>query len=65
MQHASLFEYQQQCFASDIAFFELLKSIAEIRKYESMLSSFELEQIKVGARVLNGLIARHTAKNLA
>lgn len=60
----SFYKYQEQCSPSDLAFFDLLKSIAELKRYESTLSALEISQLEVGAKVLNGLIARHRAKNL-
>ena len=64
MQKTAFLEYRQQCHKSDIAFFDLLKSIAELRACESTLSVLDIEQIQVGAKVLNGLIERHMNANL-
>ena len=64
MQRRSFFEYKQQCSKSDLAFFDLLKSIAELRANESTLSALDIEQIQIGAKALNGLIARHMNTNL-
>jgi hypothetical protein len=49
----------------DIAFFDLLRSIADITACENTLTACEIEQLAVGARVLNGLIARQSNKMLA
>jgi len=62
MQQQTFTEYRQQCSKADIAFFDLLKSIADIRECEAELSALEIEQLAAGARVLNGLIARHSRK---
>lgn len=58
MQQQTFSEYRQQCSKADIAFFDLMKSIADIRECETELSVFEIEQIAMGARVLNAMIAR-------
>jgi hypothetical protein len=59
MQQNTFCKYKEQCSKSDIAFFELLKSIGELKACENTLSALEIEQLQVGARVLNSLIARH------
>ena len=60
MLQASLFNHQHDYSKSDLAFFDLLKSIADLVQCENHLSSLEIEQLKVGAKALNGLIARHS-----
>ena len=59
MQQASFQDYQQQYLTTDLAFFELLRSIAELRDHEHTLSDDDLEQLKIGIRVLEGIIKRH------
>ena len=63
MQQASFVDYAQQCPRTDLAFFELMRSIAELHEYEHELSSLDIEQLEVGARILNGIITRN-APNL-
>ncbi|MBA2710265.1 MAG: hypothetical protein H0U57_06715 [Tatlockia sp.] len=66
MQQATFSDYQQpQCQKSDIAFFELLKSISELTYCANSLSDLEIEQLQIGAKVLNGLIAKCRGKEYA
>ena len=60
MTGSSFLEFQQQCSKSDMAFFELLKSISELHACENTLSDSDIEQLEVGARVLNRLISRRS-----
>ncbi|CAM2866425.1 hypothetical protein [Legionella worsleiensis] len=62
MQKAQISNYKQQCSKTDLAFFYLLKSLAELYECKNSLSQVEIEQLKVGARVLNGLIAKNDNK---
>ncbi|MBA2653086.1 MAG: hypothetical protein H0U73_12610 [Tatlockia sp.] len=63
---ASFSDYQQQqCQKSDIAFFDLLKSISELTHCADSLSDLEIEQLQIGAKVLNGLIAQCKGKKYA
>ena len=62
MQQASFVDYSQHCPRTDLAFFELMRSIAELHEYEHELSALDIEQIQVGARILNGIITRNAEK---
>ena len=64
MQQASLFNHQHDYSKSDLAFFDLLKSIADLVQCENHLSSLEIEQLKVGAKALNNLIARSSRQEI-
>ena len=59
MQQASFDDYMKQYNQTDSAFFELMRSIAEIHDYEHEFSSLEIEQIQIGTRILNGIITRN------
>jgi hypothetical protein len=63
MQHPALVEIINQYNRKDLAFFELMSSIAEIHTYQHELSAEEITQLQIGARTLNGIIARNTASN--
>ncbi|HGC5940560.1 TPA: hypothetical protein ACI3W1_002552 [Legionella pneumophila] len=63
MQQLSFAEYTNQCTRTDLAFFDLLRSIAELHAYQHELSAEELAQLQIGARTLNGIIARNTTTN--
>ncbi len=63
MQHPSFAEYTNQCTRTDLAFFDLLRSIAELYANQDELSAEELAQLQIGARTLNGIIARSAATN--
>ena len=63
MKKTAFLEYRKQCQKSDLAFFDLLKSIAELRACENTLSDLDIEQIQVGAKALNGLIERRMNVN--
>ncbi|KTC94886.1 hypothetical protein [Legionella feeleii] len=63
MQHPSFAEYTSQCTRTDLAFFDLLRSIAELYANQHALSEEELAQLQIGTRTLNGIIARNTATN--
>ena len=42
MQKTAFLEYRKQCQKSDLAFFDLLKSIAELRACENTLSDLDI-----------------------
>lgn len=63
MQQHSFAEYTNQCTRTDLAFFYLLRSIAELLAYQHELSAEDIAQLQIGARTLNGLIARNTTTN--
>jgi hypothetical protein len=60
MQQLSFSEYTNQCTRTDLAFFDLLRSIAELHAYQHELSAEDIAQLQIGARTLNGIIARNT-----
>ncbi|EHL30485.1 hypothetical protein [Legionella drancourtii] len=61
MQHPSFAELTNQCTRTDLAFFDLLRSIAELHAYQHELSVEDIAQLQIGARTLNGIIARNAA----
>ena len=63
MQQLSFAEYTNQCTRTDLAFFDLLRSIAELHAYQHELSAEDIAQLQIGARTLNGIIARNTTSN--
>ena len=63
MQQTSFAEYTNQCTRTDLAFFDLLRSIAELHDYQHELSAEDIAQLQIGARTLNGIIARNTTTN--
>lgn len=63
MQQLSFAEYTNQCTRTDLAFFDLLRSIAELHAYQHDLSAEDIAQLQIGARTLNGIIARNTTTN--
>lgn len=63
MQQLSFAEYTSQCTRTDLAFFDLLRSIAEIHAYQHELSAEDIAQLQIGVRTLNGIIARNTTMN--
>ena len=63
MQHPSFAELTNQCSQTDLAFFDLLRSIAELHAYQHELSAEDIAQLQIGARTLNGIIARSAATN--
>ncbi|HBD7253219.1 TPA: hypothetical protein KKX04_002757 [Legionella pneumophila] len=63
MQQLSFAEYTNQCTRTDLAFFDLLRSIAELHAYQHELSAEDIAQLQIGARTLNGIIARNTTTN--
>lgn len=63
MQHPSFAEYTNQCTRTDLAFFDLLRSIAELHVYQHELSAEDIAQLQIGARTLNGIIAKNTTTN--
>lgn len=63
MQQLSFAEYTNQCTRTDLAFFDLMRSIAELHAYQHELSAEDIAQLQIGARTLNGIIARNTTTN--
>lgn len=63
MQQLSFAEYTNQCTRTDLAFFDLLRSIAELHAYQHELSAEDIAQLQIGARTLNGIIARNPTTN--
>ena len=63
MQQLSFAEYTNQCTRTDLAYFDLLRSIAELHAYQHELSAEDIAQLQIGARTLNGIIARNTTTN--
>lgn len=63
MQQLSFAEYTNQCTRTDLAFFDLLRSIAELHAYQHELSAEDIAQLQIGARTLNGIFARNTTTN--
>ncbi|HRD71032.1 MAG TPA: hypothetical protein PK657_12905 [Legionella sp.] len=63
MQQLSFAEYTSQCTRTDLAFFDLLRSIAELHAYQQELSEEDIAQLQIGVRTLNGIIARNTTMN--
>ena len=63
MQHPSLVEIINQYNRKDLAFFDLMSSIAEIHTYQHELSAEEITQLQIGARTLNGILARNANTN--
>jgi hypothetical protein len=63
MQQLSFAEYTNQCTRTDLAFFDLLRSVAELHAYQHELSAEDIAQLQIGARTLNGIIARNTTTN--
>jgi hypothetical protein len=59
MQHLSCTDLTTQYNRIDLAFFEVMRSVAELHRYEGELSAEEIEQLQLSARVLNGIIARN------
>ena len=62
MKNSSACELYIQSSRLDLAFFDLLSSIAEIRLYQDELSEEEIEQLQISARNLN-IILTKSAKN--
>lgn len=58
MQQVSFFDFAAQYNRLDIAFFELMRSLVEIRNHEQEFSSNEIEQLKIVAKTLNAIILR-------
>lgn len=66
MQHASFAELTNQCSRTDLAFFDLLRSIAEIHDVSHELSKEEINQLAIGVKTLNGIISKSlTNRSLA
>jgi hypothetical protein len=63
MQYSSLAELTNQCTQTDLAFFDLLRSIAEIHAHQHELSAEELSQLQIGAQTLNGILRSKAATN--
>ncbi|KTD39685.1 hypothetical protein Lmor_0051 [Legionella moravica] len=63
MQQTSFAEYTNQCTRTDLVFFDLLRSIAELHAYQHEISAEDIAQLQIGARTLNGIIARNTTTN--
>lgn len=63
MQHPSFADLTNHCTRTDLAFFDLLRSIAELHAYQHELSAEDIAQLQIGARTLNGIIARSAAIN--
>lgn len=63
MQHPSITELTSECTRTDLAFFDLLRSIAELHAYQHELSAEDIAQLQIGTRTLNGIIARNAATN--
>ena len=63
MQQHSFAEYTNQCTRTDLAIFDLLRSIAELHAYQHEISAEDIAQLQIGARTLNGIIARNTTTN--
>ncbi len=63
MQQLSFAEFTNQCTRTDLVFFDLLRSIAELHAYQHELSAEDIAQLQIGARMLNGIIARNTTIN--
>ena len=61
MQQSSFAEYTNQYNQTDFAFFDLMRSIAELHAHQYELSVEELAQLQIGARTLNGILARNAA----
>ncbi len=63
MQHSSFTELTNQCTRTDLAFFDLLRSIADVHAFQHELTAEDITQLQIGARTLNGIIARNATTN--
>ena len=59
MKQTSFDDYMKQYNRSDSALFELMRSIVDIHDYKHELSELEIEQIQIGARILNKIVTRN------
>ena len=56
MQTSTFKDYQAQCTFSDMALFDLLRAVSDLKDCENELTSLDIEHIQVGAKVLNALL---------
>ena len=63
MQDSILTSYQKHYSFADLALFDLLRAVNDLRIHESTLSPLDLEHIQIGAKVLNSLLARKIPAN--
>ena len=63
MKNSSACELYLQSSRLYLAFFDLLSSIAEIRRYQDELSEEEIEQLQLSARNLNVILAQSVKSN--
>ena len=63
MQDSILTSYQKHYSFSDLALFDLLRAVNDLKTHENTLSSLDLEHIQIGAKVLNSLLARRIPAN--
>lgn len=58
MQNTLFTELTHQCNRTDLAFFDLLRSIAEIHDVSDELSQEEINQLVIGVNILKGIISK-------